>query len=106
MNECLNCQTIFEEPKTFPIAREGCPKCSGDFVKTELCRICNQWFYEDYYKGYCYACAVSGFSLERGLGFLSAESMEKSFFLRHGDMLRNFCTEDIARWIDFLNNIC
>lgn len=106
MNECLNCQTIFEDPKMFFKAREGCPQCSGDFVKTELCLVCKEWFYEDHYRGYCYACAASSFSIERGLGFLSAEAREKEFFRRHSNLLRNFCTEDMNRWIDFLNSIC
>ena len=50
---CLECQNIFDEPKTY-IETHGldtppyekfscCPFCGGDYVKTEVCDYCGKY---------------------------------------------------------------
>lgn len=56
---CLDCGYMFEDPKTYKEShgleppcdkREGCPYCSGAFVKTFKCSECDEWITGSYVK--------------------------------------------------------
>lgn len=57
---CLDCGRLFEEPKrcvethgldTPPYeVWDGCPYCSGGYVETKRCDVCEEWIVGEYIK--------------------------------------------------------
>ena len=57
---CIECGALFEQPKyciethgfTFPPYEtwDGCPKCTGAFVKAHKCDCCGEYITGDYIK--------------------------------------------------------
>ena len=57
---CLDCETVFEEPKYYTESHgldsapyetwKGCPKCSGAYIETTCCEQCSNWITGKYIK--------------------------------------------------------
>lgn len=57
---CLDCGRLFEEPKSYTEKHNldtppyehwsGCPVCSGGYVETMKCDVCDEWIVGEYIK--------------------------------------------------------
>lgn len=68
MFKCVECGDIFEEPRTYEehhpygmgYATESfacCPSCEGAFKEAQLCKCCDEWFFEyELENGICENC--------------------------------------------------
>lgn len=69
MYKCTECETVFEEPKTWKESRGefwgipcsetmcGCPECGEHFEEAIKCKRCGEWFFEEELNdGLCECC--------------------------------------------------
>ena len=69
MYKCIECGTVFEEPKTWKEGRgefwgmpctetmSGCPKCREGYEEAVQCKRCDEWVFEDELTdGLCECC--------------------------------------------------